>query len=112
MAEHVEKLVGLQRRVTFDRATVLGLSGGLLLVGIAIALGGSAGAFLNFPGLLIVVGGTLAVTTVCFTLADVMQTIAILGTTFFHRERDPREAAYTMLELSDYCRKHGVLRLQ
>jgi chemotaxis protein MotA len=117
MAEHVEKLSAdrlppLTRRTMFDGATVLGLAGGLVLVAAAIALGGSAGAFFNIPGLLIVVGGTFAVTTVCFTLADVARTVAVIGSTFMTRERDPKDVAYTMLELSDYCRKHGVLRLQ
>lgn len=112
MAEQVEKLTALPRRTMFDGATVLGLAGGLVLVAIAIVLGGSAGAFFNIPGLLIVVGGTVAVTTVCFTMADVARTIAVIGSTFLARDRDPQDVAYTMLEVSDYCRKHGVLRLQ
>lgn len=117
MAEHVEKLPAdkmplLARRTMFDGATVLGLAGGLLLVAAAIAMGGSATAFFNVPGLLIVVGGTMAVTTVCFTLSDVTRTVAVIGSTFMARERDPQDTAYTMLDLSDYCRKHGVLRLQ
>ncbi len=117
MAEHVEKLTGdrlprLARRTMFDGATVLGLAGGLLLVVAAIGLGGSAAAFFNIPGLLIVVGGTVAVTTVCFTMTDVARTIAVIGSTFIARERDPQDVAYTMLELSDFSRKHGVLRLQ
>lgn len=117
MAEHAEKMSGdrmpvLARRTMFDGATVLGLAGGLLLVVLAIGLGGSASAFFNIPGLLIVVGGTFAVTTVCFTMSDVARTIAVIGSTFMSRERDPQDVSYTMLEVSDYCRKHGVLRLQ
>lgn len=117
MAEHAEKLSGdripvLARRTMFDGATVIGLAGGLLLVVLAIGLGGSASAFFNIPGLLIVVGGTFAVTTVCFTMSDVARTIAVIGSTFMSRERDPQDVSYTMLEVSDYCRKHGVLRLQ
>jgi chemotaxis protein MotA len=111
MAEPVE-LTATPRRTLFDGATVFGLLGGLVLVAAAIALGGSAGAFLNGPGLLIVVGGTLAVTTMSFTLADVLHTFSGLGSTVFYRERDPQDVAYTMLELADFCRKQGVLKLQ
>ena len=110
MAEQAE-LTATPRRTLFDGATVFGLLGGLVLVIAAIAIGGSASAFLNFPGLLIVLGGTLAVTTMSFTLADVLHTFASLGSTVFYRERDPRDVAYTMLELADFCRKQGVLRL-
>lgn len=122
MAEHAEKLNAdkmtgghlnvMGRRTMFDGATILGLAGGLVLVAIAISLGGSAGAFINIPGLMIVVGGTMAVTTVCFTMSDVGRTVTVLGSTFVARDRDPQDVAYTMLDLSDYCRKHGVLRLQ
>jgi chemotaxis protein MotA len=111
MAEQVE-ITAVPRRTLFDGATVFGLAGALALIIAAILLGGSPGAFFNLPGLLIVVGGTFAVTTVSFTLPDVARTFTVLGHTVFYRERDPQDAAYTMLELADYCRKHGVLRLQ
>jgi chemotaxis protein MotA len=111
MAEQLD-ITATPRRTLFDGATVFGLLGGLALVVAAILLGGSAGAFLNFPGLLIVIGGTIAVTAVSFTLGDMVRTFAVLGSTVFYRERDPQDVAYTMLELSDYSRKHGVLRLQ
>src|SRR4051812_11488544 len=111
MAEQAE-LTATPRRTLFDGATVFGLLGGLVLVALAIALGGSAGAFLNGPGLLIVIGGTLAVTTMSFPLSDVLHTFGGLGSTVFYRERDPQDVAYTMLELADFCRRQGVLKLQ
>ena len=111
MAEHVETSP-LLRRVQFDGATVLGLAGALLLIALAIVFGGSARAFIDVPSLLIVLGGTLAVTTICFSLNDVRQTISVMGSTVVRRERDPRDVAYTVLELADYSRKHGVLGLQ
>ncbi len=111
MAEPAE-LTATPRRTLFDGATVFGLLAGLTLVVIAIALGGSAGAFLNGPGLLIVLGGTLAVTCMSFSLADILHTFKGLGSTVFYRERDPQDVAYTMLELADFCRHHGVLKLQ
>ncbi len=110
MSEQAE-LAAAPRRTLFDGATVFGLGGAIGLVAAAIVLGGSASAFVNLPGLLIVVGGTFAVTTVSFTAGDVGRTFGVLGSTVFYRERDSRDAAYAMLELADYCRKHGVLRL-
>lgn len=110
MSEQAE-ITAAPRRTLFDGATVFGLAGALALIIGAIVLGGSPGAFLNLPGFLIVVGGTFAVTTVSFTLGDVGRTFGTLGGTVFYRERDPQDAAYSMLELADYCRKHGVLRL-
>jgi len=111
MAEHTE-ISAAPRRIMFDGATVFGLVGALALVGIAIAMGGSAAAFINIPALLIVLGGTLLVTTVSFSLSDMGHTLAAVSGTVFTRERDPEDVAYTTLELADFCRQHGVLKLQ
>lgn len=105
------EITAAPRRTLFDGALVFGLAGALALIAGAIFIGGSAEAFINIPGLLIVMGGTFAVTTVSFTLGDVVRTFGVLGGTVFYRERDPQDAAYSMMELADYVRKHGVLRL-
>ena len=110
MSEQAE-ITAAPRRTLFDGALVFGLAGALALIAGAIFIGGSPGAFINLPGLLIVVGGTFAVTTVSFSLGDVLRTFGVLGGTVFYRERDAQDAAYSMLELADYCRKNGVLRL-
>ena len=53
-------------RKAFDIATVLGLLGAFALISAAIILGGSPKQFINLQSILIVFGGTFAVTTVCF----------------------------------------------
>ena len=56
-----------------DIATIIGLIGGTVLILSAIVLGGSAVMFLNIPGILIVVGGTLAACFIKFSMADVIR---------------------------------------
>lgn len=54
------------------QSTVIGLMGGLLLlIGMMIMSPGHLGAFINLPGLLVVVGGTLAATLVSRPFRDV-----------------------------------------
>ena len=53
-------------KTSFDIATVAGLAIGFALVIAAIVLGGSPGAFIDIPSVLIVIGGTAAITAVCF----------------------------------------------
>ena len=48
----------------FDFATLIGLVASVLVVGSVIWLGDGFRAFLNLPSLLIVFGGTLAVTLI------------------------------------------------
>lgn len=111
MAESAD-ITAVARRSRFDRATVFGLAAAGLFILAAVALGGSAGAFIDLPAVFIVIGGTLAVTTVCFNLADMRVTADALRDTVVSSERDFQDAAYTMLELADYCRRNNILKLQ
>lgn len=111
MADQID-ITAVSRGNRFDGATVFGLVAATLFVVAAVTLGGSAGAFIDAPAVFIVIGGTLAVTTVCFNLTDMRKTAAALRDTIVSRERDFQDAAYTMLELADYCRRNNVLKLQ
>lgn len=111
MAEHAE-LKAVPRRIFFDGATVFGFIAAALLIVSAILIGDTPGAFINIPSLLIVVGGTFAITATCFNLTDIGRTFAVLGSTVFYRGRDASQAATTMLDLAEFCRKKGVLPLQ
>lgn len=55
-----------------DYATIVGIVVGLIVVGMAIVLGGSVNTFINIPSLLIVVGGGMAATLIRFPLKSVM----------------------------------------
>ncbi len=95
-----------------DMATVLGLlvAFGLLLA--AIVLGGSFVAFMNLPSLLIVIGGTFAVTSICFTIDEVVRAQRIMFKTMFHELTNVNEAANAAMQLAEMARKDGVLGLQ
>ncbi len=58
---------------TIDFATLFGVIGAFVVIGLAMVLGGSPGSFVDVPAILIVVGGTFLVTTVSFTLGEVAQ---------------------------------------
>jgi flagellar motor component MotA len=61
----------------------IGLFSGTGLIPTAVIVGGSAGIFLNVPGILIVVGGALAATCIKFTLSDVLNSVAVAMKAFF-----------------------------
>ena len=65
---------------TFDFATIIGILIAFALIVTAIFLGGSPGSFINVPSVLIVVGGTFAVTTVCFSLSEMVRTGSVIST--------------------------------
>lgn len=95
-----------------DVATILGLGGAVGLIVASLVLGGSAAAFINIPAALIVIGGTFAVTTTCYSLVEIFQAQRMMMSTVFRSSRDPSEAALHMLQLAVQARRNGVLSLQ
>ena len=68
-----------------DLATILGLIVGFVLIVVAIILGGSVGAFIDIPSILIVVCGTFFITMVNFSLTEVIRAQAVMMKTMISR---------------------------
>ncbi|OHC74787.1 MAG: flagellar motor protein MotA [Rhodospirillales bacterium RIFCSPLOWO2_12_FULL_58_28] len=99
-------------KFSMDMATVIGLFCGFALIMSAIVMGGDAKSFIDIPSILIVFGGTLAVTTVCFSFAEIGHTFKVIMKTVFYGRRDASEAAIQILRVAEMARKQGVLSLQ
>ena len=95
-----------------DLATVIGLVLGFTLVAAAIMLGGSIGAFIDIPSVLIVVMGTLAITTVSFTLKEIIKGQGLLLKTVLFKIPDAAEEAKMLIELAQKARANGLLAVQ
>jgi chemotaxis protein MotA len=97
---------------TVDVATLFGVLGALLVIGLAMTLGGSPGSFVDVPAILIVVGGTFMVTTTSFTLDEVAHTPKVMLRAVVYYAISPRDAALRILHLADIARQHGPFALQ
>jgi len=95
-----------------DWATILGLAAACGVILTALALGGSFRAFYDPPALVIVLGGTLAVTAISFTGPELAAVRRALGRTLFEPRRNPRVAARQMLLLADAARRTGLETLR
>jgi chemotaxis protein MotA len=103
---------GPRQAGSVDFATLIGVLGGFAMIGLAMFLGGSAGSFVNAPGILIVLGGTFLVTTASFTLEEVARAQGVmLRAVVYHAER-PDRAALQVLDMAEQSRRKGVLTLQ
>lgn len=58
-------------------STLIGLIAGVTIVLVAMALGSSITMFINVPGMMIVVGGTIAATMIRFSMADSFSAIGM-----------------------------------
>jgi len=95
-----------------DLATIVGLISGFGLVATAIVIDGSPGSFINIPGVLIVIGGTIAVVTMCFSVKEMLQSVGVIAKTISYRVQDPSDAATQVLQIAELARRQGVLSLQ
>ena len=111
MADEFEQDL-ITNNATFDYATILGLVVGFGLIAAAIATGGSLSSFFNLPAVLIVIGGTFAVTTICFSLKEIGRTPSVLMKTILYNTREPSDAAIHVLQISQMARRQGVLASQ
>lgn len=96
-----------------DFATLIGLFVGIGVVVAAILVGSDFWIFLNLPGFLIVVGGTLAATFIKFPLHSVFVAFKLGAKSALKNVHvDPRGLIDTSLELAEIARKNGLLALE
>lgn len=98
-------------RLKIDFATIIGLTMAMTLIGGALFFGGSVGAFFNIPAAFIVVGGTVAVTSIAYTSEDLAKAWAIIQSSMFYRVRDPGTIATQMMDLAVLSKQKGNLAL-
>lgn len=95
-----------------DLATLIGLIGGLLTVGAAIVLGGSAMAFVNGPSLIIVLFGTLLVTLMKFSLRQFFGAAKVAFKAFVSKVPLSQDLIDKAVELANEARSNGLLALE
>ncbi|MEC4591442.1 MotA/TolQ/ExbB proton channel family protein [Nitrospirillum amazonense] len=95
-----------------DLTTVLGLAAGFALVFSALAFGGHARAFINVPSLMIVVGGTIAVTIVSFAREDLAACRRQLARALMRPVADIADVSGYVLQMAEAARRNGPLTLQ
>ena len=95
-----------------DLATLIGLIGGFGVIFGAIATGGDMMLFFNVPSLLIVGGGTLAVTLMRFPLKTCFGGFKVALKAFRFKSDPPLTIIKRAVELAGIVRREGLLALE
>lgn len=95
-----------------DLATIIGLVGGTTLIVVAVLSGGSALAFINLAGLLIVVGGTFASCFIKFSMRDVINSIKVVMKAFKVKLQPPEDIIQEMVGFARVAKKDGLIALE
>ena len=95
-----------------DIATIIGLVGGTILVSISILIGGTFSIFINIPGLLIVIGGTIATTFIKFSMEDIINSIRVAMKAFTVKIDPPEEIMEKMVSVAKVAKERGLMALE
>ncbi|MCP5055617.1 MAG: motility protein A [bacterium] len=95
-----------------DLATLIGIVLGIGLIIGAMLLGGSIMAFVNAPGLLIVVGGTIAATLINESMGLVAGAAKVYVQAFFEKAPSATELIDKVVDLAAKARKEGLVSLE
>lgn len=97
-----------------DIASVVGvlLAFALLVIAIAISPGASFSAFIDYPSVMVVIGGATASVLICFPLKDLLAAARVLKNIFFNRQEDVSELIELIVSLAETARRDGLLALE
>jgi len=95
-----------------DIATIIGIVGALGLIIGSILMDSPISAFINIPGILIVVGGTIMATLVMQRLNVVLGAIKVAMNAFFMKSQAPETIIKTIVSLAGKAKKGGLLALE
>ncbi len=95
-----------------DFSTLIGMLVGLSLVVGAIFMGGAVDIFVNLPGMMIVIGGTLASICVAFPFEEVVQALIAGFKAFASRKVKVNEVVNIMVKVAEISRREGLIALE
>jgi chemotaxis protein MotA len=95
-----------------DIASIVGFILAYIIIGTAISLGGPFGIFINMPSMLIVVGGTFAVTLMRVTIGNFLGSFKIGLKGFIYKLDAPQNLIDESVDLANIARKEGILALE
>ena len=95
-----------------DLATLLGFIIAMGFIIGAIVTGGSLLLFVNPPSLLIVIGGSVAVVLMQFTLGQFFGALKVGAKAFMHKAVDATDLIEQAVSLANIARKEGMMALE
>jgi chemotaxis protein MotA len=98
-------------QTVLDFATFGGIIFSLALISIAIYIGQSDANFFNLPSVLMVVLGTITVTTISYSMEEMGMAGNIIAKAFFKKIYDFQRQARELMDMSVLAKKKGILAL-
>ncbi len=95
-----------------DITTLMGILVAGVLVVSAILMGGPGMWFLDYPSLMIVIGGTMGATLIAYPISEVMSVFGIARNVFLHRYQSPTTLIPIIVKIAKKARIEGILSFE
>ncbi len=97
-----------------DISSVIGLllAIGLILAAILTAEGSQLSAFVDFPSLMVVVGGAIAAGMICFPLGSMLKAPGVAMKVFLNKNPNVAALITQLVSLAETARRDGLLALE
>jgi chemotaxis protein MotA len=95
-----------------DLATLIGVFVAFALIIWAIVSGGSPGAFVDVPSVLIVIGGSLGATMVALPAGRLKKIASVFGKAVKHKNQSPEKLIQDLVSYAEVARRDGILSLE
>lgn len=96
-----------------DLATVLGFLLAVIFMAVAVVLGGgSAGAFIDIPSIIVTFGGSMATVMMCFSIKNFFRSVIVLKAAFMNKPPSIHELIDELVRLAEISRHDGLLALE
>lgn len=95
-----------------DIATIVGLLAAVALLVISILMNGNLMTFVDVPSIILVFGGSLAATLMCFPLRSALKVASVAKKVLLSKMPDPVDQVATLVRLAEVARRDGILSLE
>ena len=92
-----------------DITTLIGIVVAFCLVGVSILMGGPGGWFINYPSIMIVMGGTIGATLINYPLSEVLSVLKVTKNVFMHKSQPYNKLIPLIVDFSKMARREGIL---
>lgn len=100
------------KAIRMDIGTILGLVLGMILLLVAIMLGGSLIVFVDIPSVFIVIGGSITASMTAFPLANLLKLPKVMTKSIFAPKVDCGAMIREMVKYAEVARRDGILALE
>lgn len=96
-----------------DIASIIGLLLGISLLVISVLLAGASfGAFIDYPSIMVVVGGSICAVLISFPLKSFFSVGTIAKNVFFNKQENIGQLVDQIVSLAETARRDGLLALE